>query len=135
MAPLDPATMTRLDVTLGKGKTETRARRDAKKESASAPLGDAFLEKKAEPEKAVAETPIADKPVGEGTLMVSSKPPCEILIDGKPTGLTTPQRSIPLSAGTHKITFVNEAAGIKKTVSVTINADQPTKLIQDLMTK
>jgi hypothetical protein len=70
---------------------------------------------------------------GEGTLMVSSKPPCDILIDGKATGLTTPQRSISLAAGVHKVTFVNDAEKIKKTVSVTISADKPTKLIQDLM--
>ena len=67
--------------------------------------------------------------------MVSSKPPCDILIDGKATGLTTPQRSIPLAAGTHKITFVNATEGVKKTVSVSITADQSTKLIQDLMKK
>lgn len=72
---------------------------------------------------------------GQGTLMISSKPPCEIFIDGKPTGLTTPQRSIPLSVGTHKITLVNEAEGIKKTLPVTISPDKPTKLIQDLMQK
>jgi hypothetical protein len=81
----------------------------------------------------------ADKPKadagGEGTLMVSSKPPCEIYIDGKATGLTTPQRSIALSAGSHKITFINAAENIKKTVSVSITADKPTKLIQDLMAK
>jgi len=70
---------------------------------------------------------------GEGTLMISSKPPCEILVDGKPTGLTTPQRSIALPAGAHKITLVNTAEGIKKTVSVQITADKPTKVIQDFM--
>jgi hypothetical protein len=75
----------------------------------------------------------APPPSGKGTLMVSSKPPCDIHIDGKPTGLTTPQRSIPLSPGAHKVTFVNAGEGINKTVSVVINADKPTKLIQDLM--
>jgi hypothetical protein len=91
------------------------------------------VDKADKPAKAVAEKKVA--PAGEGTLMVSSKPPCEILIDGKPTGLTTPQRSIPLSAGMHKVTFVNATEGIKKTVSVSITADQSTKLIQDLMKK
>jgi hypothetical protein len=70
---------------------------------------------------------------GSGTLMVSSKPPCEIWIDGKSTGLTTPQRAIPLSAGSHKVTFVNSSSNIHKTVPVAIKADQPTKLIQNLM--
>ena len=71
--------------------------------------------------------------VGEGVLMISSKPPCEIHVDGKPTGLMTPQRALPLPAGAHKITLVNEQAKIKKTIRVTITADEATKVIQDLM--
>jgi len=77
----------------------------------------------------------ATAPSGAGTLMVSSKPPCEIVIDGKPTGLTTPQRAIQLAPGAHKVTFVNAGESINKTVAVVINADKPTKLIQDLMKK
>jgi hypothetical protein len=93
-------------------------------------------------EKPVVDKPVIEKPKtdkvaaasgGEGTLMISSKPPCEIFVDGKPTGLTTPQRAITLTAGAHKITLVNSAEGIKKTVSVQITADKPTKVIQDLM--
>jgi hypothetical protein len=70
---------------------------------------------------------------GEGTLMVSSKPPCEIHIDGRPTGLMTPQRALPLPAGTHELTLVNTALSIDKTVRVKITADRATKVIQDLM--
>jgi hypothetical protein len=44
------------------------------------------------------DAPKAEAPKGEGVLMVSSKPPCEILIDGVATGLTTPQRAIKLTA-------------------------------------
>jgi hypothetical protein len=72
---------------------------------------------------------------GNGTLMVSSKPPCEIVIDGKPTGLTTPQRAIPLPPGVHKVTFINAGESINKTVSVSIAASKSTKLLQDLMKK
>ena len=72
---------------------------------------------------------------GTGILMISSKPPCQITIDGKPTGLTTPQRAISLSAGRHSITLVNAAAGIKKTLSATIKPDASTKVIEDLMSK
>ncbi len=78
----------------------------------------------------------ADRPAvsnGIGTLMVSSKPPCEILIDGKSTGMTTPQRAIQLPPGAHKITFVNTTQNINKTVAVSITADQTTKLIKDLL--
>jgi hypothetical protein len=90
---------------------------------------------KTEPEKAVTEPAIEKKPAGEGTLMISSKPPCEIYVDGAPTGLTTPQRAIKLPAGKHKVTLVNTAEKIKKTLAIEITADQPTKVIQDLMAK
>ncbi len=151
MAPLDPSKTSRLDVTLARGKSERKAKAAA---AAKAPALDSFIDTSAKVETKKAEAPKADapkaekvdapkaekavavkEPAGEGTLMVSSKPPCEIHIDGKATGLTTPQKSIPLPAGTHKVTFVNAAEGIKKTVSVTINANQSTKLIQYLMKK
>ena len=74
-----------------------------------------------------------DAAKAEGTLRISSKPPCEIVIDGKHTGLMTPQRAITLPVGAHKITLVNGEAGIKKTLSVRITADQPTTVIQDFM--
>ncbi|MBL0220543.1 MAG: hypothetical protein IPQ07_42575 [Myxococcales bacterium] len=87
-------------------------------------------------EKAVVAPVPAKAPAGgEGVLMISSKPPCEIFIDGKATGLMTPQRSLPLPAGAHKVTLVNTAEKIKKTLSIQITADQPTKVIQDLMNK
>lgn len=134
MVSLDPASTSRLDVTLGRAKAERAAKRKSRGSSdrSLAAAVEAPSEKQAaSAEKAVAETKA--EPVGEGTLMVNSKPPCEILIDGKPTGLTTPQRSITLPAGRHEITFVNASAGIRKTVSVKITAGQVTRLIQDLM--
>lgn len=67
-----------------------------------------------------------------GTLMISSKPPCEILIDGKSTGLTTPQRAISLPAGAHKVTLSNSDANVTKTLMVQINPGQSTKLVKDL---
>jgi hypothetical protein len=70
---------------------------------------------------------------GSGTLMVSTKPPCEIAIDGKPTGMITPQRAIAVAAGHHQVTFTNKQQHIKKTVTVDVNANQATKLIRDLM--
>ena len=68
---------------------------------------------------------------GNGMLMVSAKPPCDILIDGKSTGLATPQRAIPLSPGAHAITLVNSQNGIKKTIAVKVEAKKSTKLIKD----
>ena len=65
--------------------------------------------------------------------MISSKPPCEILIDGKRTGLMTPQRAIRLAPGSHRIELVNEAEAIRSTATVEISVDQPTKLIRNFM--
>lgn len=77
--------------------------------------------------KTVAAAPAA----GSGILMVSAKPPCNIAIDGKATRLVTPQRAIALPAGPHKITLTNTQQRISKTLTVTITAGKPTKLIQD----
>jgi hypothetical protein len=70
---------------------------------------------------------------GEGMLMISSKPPCEIIVDGKSTGLTTPQRAIALPAGDHRVTLINREKSIRKTLAVQIAADTTEKVIEDLM--
>jgi hypothetical protein len=108
---------------------------EPKKVVADAPKPEVKAE---EPKKAVVDPvdpfdPPKAAPKGDGVLMVSSKPPCEIVVDGVPTGLTTPQRALKLPAGTHKITLINGSEKIKKTVTVTITADQPTKVIENFM--
>jgi hypothetical protein len=128
--PADAATAPVAAKPVTKAAPTERAVRSSLATSGLADQIDATADSK--PAKAVADTAVA---TGSGTLMVSSKPPCEILIDGKATGLRTPQRAIDLPAGRHKITFVNTDAGIKKTVSVTITADKSTKLIENLLAK
>ena len=81
--------------------------------------------------KQVALAAPASAPAGSGTLMVSAKPPCEIMIDGKSTKLTTPQRAIALAPGAHAVTLINASIGIRKTIAVKVEAKKPTKLIQD----
>ena len=101
----------------------------------------AALEKKLAEKKAKAATsdePKAEKAVakpasGAGVLMISSKPPCEIWVDGASTGLMTPQRAMSLPVGKHKITLVSPDKAHKKTIAVEIAADKPTKVIQDLL--
>jgi hypothetical protein len=73
----------------------------------------------------------AETPSGKGVLMISSKPPCEIVVDGRSTHLMTPQRSIPLAPGTHTIMLVNAGMKIHKRLEVAITAKKPTKVIQD----
>ena len=83
--------------------------------------------------KTVATTAPTETPVkgGEGVVMISSKPPCEIFVDGKDTGMMTPQRNITLRAGAHTITLVSKVNGIKKNVAVQVVAGKSTKLVQD----
>jgi hypothetical protein len=131
MAHLDPAKDTHVSIKLPRASTSSSSSR--RHHSAPAPAAAVAETAAPAPKPAKQAAPMVAEEGGEGTLMVSSKPPCDILIDGKATGLTTPQRSISLAAGVHKVTFVNDAEKIKKTVSVTISADKPTKLIQDLM--
>ncbi len=68
-----------------------------------------------------------------GVLMISSKPPCEIVIDGKATGLITPQRALALPAGAHEVTLINRDLKVRNTSRVTIKPDDTTKLIKKLM--
>lgn len=116
----------------------------AKKVAVTAPKTHHVAATKSAPTDAIADPGFDSKPVavasekprvatGTGTLMISSKPPCEILIDGNATGMSTPQRAMSLPAGAHKITLVNAGANISKTVMVQINADQATKLVKDLL--
>jgi hypothetical protein len=68
-----------------------------------------------------------------GTLMLGSKPPCDIIIDGKKTGKKTPQRSLQLKAGKHRVTLVNDEFGIRKSFSVRVRGGGTTRVIKDLL--
>jgi hypothetical protein len=74
----------------------------------------------------------ASPTAGQGTLVISSVPPCEIFIDGSPTGLRTPQRSIALPAGRHRIALVNREAGVEKTLTIELAANATENIIEDL---
>jgi PEGA domain len=79
---------------------------------------------------------VDSKPAGgDGTLLLGSKPPCDILVDGSSTGLHTPQRDMKLPAGKHKITLVNDELGIKETFTVSITAGQTEKQVKDFSDK
>ncbi len=67
-----------------------------------------------------------------GTLLVGSKPPCKIYIDGHYTGMKTPQRAIKLSEGKHRLELRNAEHGIKSRATVVIKAGKSTKVIKDL---
>jgi hypothetical protein len=81
---------------------------------------------------AAARSQPVSRGAGKGTLVISSVPPCEIFIDGSPTGLRTPQRSIALPAGRHRIALVNREAGVDKTVAIELAANATENIIEDL---
>jgi hypothetical protein len=91
----------------------------------------------AAPDKAGSDTSSSEpkdadpKAKGQGVLVLGSKPPCEIAIDGSPTGLRTPQKEIKLAVGRHRVTLTNSEYGIKETFNVDIKADTPEKAIKD----
>ncbi|MBL4634082.1 MAG: hypothetical protein JKY56_09420 [Kofleriaceae bacterium] len=70
------------------------------------------------------------KNAAPGTLMLGAKPPSLIFIDGKATGLTTPQKNIRLAPGRHRITLVNNALGIRDSFSVTVISGKKIKRIR-----
>ena len=72
------------------------------------------------------------QPSEPGTLRIVATPNCNIWVDGKPTGLRTPQVAIKLSAGRHKVTLANDEHGLKYTFPVTIKANQIDTEIKDL---
>ena len=121
---LDPASTRRVAITLGAPASAPKPAEGARHHPERAP-----------PEPPATRRPARQtaEPAGEGTLKISSKPPCEIVIDGKSTGLVTPQLSIALPAGNHRVTLVNREKDIKKTLSVQISANTTEKVIEDFM--
>jgi serine/threonine protein kinase len=73
--------------------------------------------------------PVA-QPKGKGWLLINSRPWTRIAIDGRNTGLTTPQKRIPLPAGKHTITLKNEKFGVTSTFTVLIQPNRGTKVIK-----
>lgn len=70
-----------------------------------------------------------------GVLMLAAKPPCQIRIDGKTTGLTTPQRVLKLSPGKHRVTLTNQEHQIKDSFKVSIVSGQKTRIVRDNTSK
>jgi len=69
--------------------------------------------------------------IADGTLRIVSKPSCDIVVDGKSTGLRTPQREIKLPAGRHRITLLNDKYAIKEKFIVEIKARETETQIKD----
>jgi hypothetical protein len=65
---------------------------------------------------------------GHGTLMVASKPPAKLFVDGVDTGLWTPTKLV-LSAGRHKIQFTIENS--KYSFPVEVKEGETHRVVKD----
>jgi hypothetical protein len=68
------------------------------------------------------ETPAAE-PAGVATLQLTSTPPSNVLLDGKPLG-TTPLRDVSVDPGTHRVIFIHGAERRPKTVEAAAGSNQ-----------
>ena len=64
-------------------------------------------------------------------MSIGSKPSCEIQIDGKATGLRTPQQEIKLAAGRHVVTLINSDHAVADTFQVDIKPGSVVKQFKD----
>ncbi len=98
----------------------------------------------------VVETPEAPKPVqkiaaksvpqhavtvGSGSIALTSHPVCDILVDGTPAGLHTPQHELKLAAGRHRITLVDAEHKIRDTFVVDVKAGGNQAIDKDYLPK
>jgi hypothetical protein len=68
---------------------------------------------------------------GIGYLRIGSKPWTKVYIDGRHYG-TTPLLKVKLPAGKHRVVMLNNQAGIRKTIYITIRKGATTTVIRDL---
>jgi hypothetical protein len=127
IGPVDEVADDKPDAKPAKAK---KARRESPGAKRKARRAKARAKARARAARARAASDDADGPTG--TLMIGSKPPCDIYIDGKSTGLKTPQRAIELTAGPHKVTLVNHEHSLKKSFTVKISSGKSTRAIHDL---
>jgi hypothetical protein len=118
---------------------KTVAKIDDRARGKKAPLLELPDEKAKAQAKAPDKSPApADKPAaaavpsGDGWLRLGSKPWTNIVVDGKETGLHTPQTHLKLAAGGHRITLTNAQFNIKETFSVEIKPGETETVIKDL---
>jgi len=79
------------------------------------------------------ESPAASSQVsGFGILQIGSKPPCDIFVDDRDTGLKTPQRAIRLRPGRHRIGLENAEVGIDERFTIDISDGRTTRVIRDM---
>jgi len=98
------------------------------------PVGDTLGKEQSDKKSTVSRRKNSKKGKG-GYLLVNSTPWTRLIIDGKETGLTTPQKRIPLKAGKHTIRMVNAKYGIDKVYTVSVRSGKSAHLIKKFETQ
>ena len=62
-----------------------------------------------------------------GDVVLKSEPWARIIVDGKDSGRTTSAAPFKLPVGKHEITLVNPPLKLKKTLSIVVKAEEPTR--------
>jgi hypothetical protein len=65
---------------------------------------------------------------GNGTLQINSTPWSQVIVDGRVIG-NTPQMSIQLPAGSHRVELVNDQFNVRETLTVQITPGETTRRI------
>ena len=68
---------------------------------------------------------------GLGKLTLGAKPPCQVIIDGKDTGRTTPLRDFEVQSGPVQVVLVNSEFGIRESFTVNVRSGETSKVIKD----
>jgi serine/threonine-protein kinase len=68
---------------------------------------------------------------GDAFLTLNSLPAATVLLDGKPIG-QTPKVKVPVTSGSHTVTFVNAEQQLKKTMQVTVGSGETKPVIAKL---
>lgn len=102
-----------IEITLTERPPEDPLRRRRLGAGAGAPEG-------AEVAEEVAPAP---EPVGNALLQITSTPPSNVLLDGKPLG-TTPLRDVAVEPGSHRVIFIHGAERKPKTVEAAPGSNQ-----------
>ena len=81
--------------------------------------------------------PRVDKPVasGEGYMRINSKPATKIAIDGKDTGLWTPQLHLRLNSGMHRVTLSNPQFVLSESYNIEVKPGETQTVVKDLRPK
>ncbi len=108
-----------IEITLTERSAEAAPVRPRRVGAATSPATEGTEAPVAEAEEAASEP----APAGNATLNLTSTPPSNVLLDGKPLG-TTPLRGISVEPGTHRVIFIHGAERKPKTIEAAPGSDQ-----------